>query len=86
MNDAPAITLGALRRRAKEIPHPSMAAARTFVVECHPDIEEAVRALPNFVPVEKYRIEAPSSDEIGAVELFRFFRNDTVPAGTWSIA
>jgi N4-gp56 family major capsid protein len=49
-------------------------------VFCHSDVEQDIRDLPNFTPVEKYASGTPVPGEIGKCENFRFVMHPDLPS------
>jgi hypothetical protein len=77
------MSLRAVRAAAKDVPRfPD----GTVLVLCTKEVEPAVLALPNFMPVEQYRTMKPKTpEEIGVVEIFRFERTDAFEPGAWVV-
>ncbi len=50
----------------------TQAVAASFVGLCHPDMENDIREMPGFVPVESYGSMTPYESEIGKVERVRY--------------
>lgn len=51
-----------------------------FTIFCHTDLEQDIRDLPGFVPIEKYASGKPMEHEIGKVERMRFLTSPDLPA------
>ncbi len=56
------------------------AVAAGYFVYAHTDFEPDIRALPGFVPTEKYASGTPVDNEIGKCERFRFITSPEFPA------
>ncbi|MCY1166632.1 major capsid protein [compost metagenome] len=51
-----------------------------YMVYCHTDLEQDIRDLPGYTPIEKYASGTPMPNEIGKCERFRFLSSADFPS------
>lgn len=56
------------------------AVAAGYTIFCHTDLEQDVRDLPGFIPVEKYATGKAMEHELGKVERMRFIMSPDLPS------
>lgn len=76
------INLGVLRASARKKPQDNV---HCFQVLFSPNLLDAVKDIPNFVPAAKYLSGPPIPGEVGKVERFRFIEHKMMSDNTWTM-